>query len=169
MANKKSPKLSLVAGDIRPPVTKEQIVASLCTLEKTAGFSIRIAELSVFELLYEKLYGSDISIGEFTVLRTIGLNPGLRQGVLADALHVKWPSMTKLINALEMRRLLKRVVPLHNRRSIELELTAEGQEVIDRNAPKFRDAETEIFSMLDDDEYKQLEKLLRKVAGWPHQ
>lgn len=168
MANNKAPKLSLVDSDVLQPVTKEQIVASLCTLEKTAGFSIRIAELSVFEQLYKKLYGSDVSIGEFTVLRTIGLNPGLRQGVLADALHVKWPSMTKLINSLEMRQLLKRVVPLHNRRSIELELTDEGVEVVERNAPKFRDAETDIFSMLDEAEYKQLETLLRKVAGWPH-
>lgn len=154
------------AEPARAPVTKQQIIDSLCGLEKTAGFSIRIAELTIFEQLYEHLKGNEVSIGEFTILRCIGLNPGLRQGVLADTLHVKWPSMTKLINALELRRLLRRVVPLNNRRSVELELTDEGEAIVAKYAPKFRQAEMDIFSMLDDDEYRQLEKLLRKAAGW---
>uniref|UniRef100_A0A2A4Z5G5 MarR family transcriptional regulator n=1 Tax=OCS116 cluster bacterium TaxID=2030921 RepID=A0A2A4Z5G5_9PROT len=166
MATKNLQTDSAPAELARTPVTKQQIIESLCGLEKTAGFSIRIAELTIFEQLYTHLKGSEISIGEFTILRCIGLNPGLRQGVLADTLHVKWPSMTKLINALELRRLLKRVVPLNNRRSVELELTPEGEVMVEKYAPKFIAAESEIFSMLDDDEYKQLEKLLRKAAGW---
>ena len=155
-----------LVDEARAPVTKQQIIDSLSGLEKTVGFSIRIAELAIFEQLYQHLKGSEVSIGEFTILRCIGLNPGLRQGVLADTLHVKWPSMTKLINALELRRLLKRVVPLNNRRSVELELTDEGEAMVAKYTPKFRAAETDIFSMLNDDEYKQLEKLLRKAAGW---
>lgn len=169
MATRNAQTDNIPSDAIRATVTKEQIIESLTKLEKTVGFSIRITELTIFEKLYAHLKGSEVSVGEFTILRAIGLNPGLRQGVLADTLHVKWPSMTKLINALELRRLLKRVVPLTNRRSVELELTQEGEAMVAKYEPKFVAAETDIFSMLDDDEYKQLEMLLRKAAGWPHE
>lgn len=168
MANVKAiPKDISVEGKIAP-VTKEQIALSLSKVEKSAGFSMRIAELVIFEQLYKKLKGMEVSIGEFTILRAIGLNSGVRQGVLADALHIKWPSMTKMINSLELRRFLLRVVPLYNRRSIELELTDEGRGMVAKYDPLFNQVESEIFSMLDDEEYLQLENLLRKVAGWPH-
>lgn len=168
MSIKKAISQDISLDGVKPAVTKEQIVESISTIEKSAGFLIRIAELTVFEELYKRFKGGEVSIGEFTVLRAIGLNPNLRQGVLADALHIKWPSMTKMVNSLELRRLLKRVVPLHNRRSIELVLTPEGEAVVAEYAPEFKNAETEIFTTLDDEEYLQLENLLRKVAGWPH-
>lgn len=168
MATKNAVKQDDLTNDINAPVTKQQVMNSLSKVEKSAGFNIRIAELVIFKELYEHLKGNEISIGEFTILRTIGLNPNLRQGVLADVLHVKWPSMTKLINSLELRRLLKRVVPMHNRRSIELVLTDEGQEIVTKYDPHFKQAEIDIFSMLSDEEYLQLENLLRKVSGWPH-
>lgn len=152
--------------DGNEPVTKEQIIESLSNIEKSAGLYIRIAELKIFKKLHQLTKESEITEAELTILRAIGLNPGLRQGVLADVLHIKWPSMTKLISSLELRRLIKRVVPTHNRRSIELFLTDDGEAMVEKYGPIYKKAEQDIFSMLNDDEYQQLETLLRKVSGW---
>jgi DNA-binding MarR family transcriptional regulator len=154
------------AEEQNTPVSKEQVIESLAGIEKSAGFLIRIAELAVFKEMYDRSKSSEITVVEFTVLRAIGLNPGLRQGVLADVLYIKWPSMTKLISSLELRRLIKREIPSHNRRSIELHLTDEGKALVEQYEPVFKQTESDIFSMLSDEEYQQLEVLLRKVSGW---
>ena len=58
---------------------------SLGELEKSGGFVLRIAQLSAFERFFTVFGESEIRISEFTVLLALSENPGIRQGVPADA------------------------------------------------------------------------------------
>ncbi|MFN3547163.1 MAG: MarR family winged helix-turn-helix transcriptional regulator [Mesorhizobium sp.] len=140
---------------------------SLGALERSAGLILRIAQLTVFEHFFEVFGQSDIKISEFTVLYAIAENPDVRQGVLADVLKIKWPNMTKLVRALEERGLIERVVPPENRRSVHLRVTPAGRRQIAVSQEQMYRSERMALGMLDDEEYAQLLRLSRKIAGWP--
>jgi DNA-binding MarR family transcriptional regulator len=135
-------------------------------LDRSAGFSLRIAQLTAFERLFA-LLEPKIRISEFTVLLAVSNNPGVRQGILADLLKIKWPNMTKLVRGLEKEGLVERQIPLNDRRSVVLRLTRKGRDRVDALAAQVRRCDREALSMLDEGEYDQLLVLCRKIAGWP--
>ncbi|POF30904.1 MarR family winged helix-turn-helix transcriptional regulator [Roseibium marinum] len=135
--------------------------------EQAAGFVLRIAQLAAFERFFALFPAHDIKISEYSVLVGIALNPGVRQGVLADFLKIKWSNMTKLVRTLEDRTLIGRRVPKNDRRSVELYVTEEGHKLIDSVSQDMETSDRKAFQMLSDDEHTQLLVLLRKVAGWP--
>jgi len=140
---------------------------SLGALEKSAGFVLRIAQLTVFEQFFKVFGESEIKISEFTVLYAVAENPGVRQGVLADVLKIKWPNMTKLVRTLEQRGLIERHVPPSDRRSVRLQVTDKGREQIDRAQEKMVRSDRLALAMLNDEEHAELIRLTRKIAGWP--
>jgi DNA-binding MarR family transcriptional regulator len=140
---------------------------SLGALEQSAGFVMRIAQLTVFEHFFEVFGQSEIKISEFTVLYAIAENPGIRQGVLADVLKIKWPNMTKLVRTLEERGLIERHIPPTDRRSVHLRVTSKGGKQIAVSQQNMYRSDRMALSMLNDEEHAQLLKLSRKIAGWP--
>ena len=140
---------------------------SLGNLERSGGFLLRIAQLSAFERFFTVFGESEIRISEFTVLLALSENPGIRQGVLADVLKIKWSNMTKLVRALEERGLIARHIPHDDRRSVVLSVTDAGRAQIDASADKMYHSDRVALSMLDDEEHAQLIALSRKIAGWP--
>ena len=140
---------------------------SLGGLETSGGFVLRIAQLSAFERFFTVFGESEIKISEFTVLLALSENPGIRQGVLADVLKIKWSNMTKLVRALEERGLIARRIPHDDRRSVVLSVTAAGQRQIDASSAKMYRSDRQALSMLSDEEHDQLIRLSRKIAGWP--
>ena len=140
---------------------------SLGALEQSAGLVMRIAQLTVFDHFFEVFGQSDIRISEFTVLYAIAENPGIRQGVLADVLKIKWPNMTKLVRALEQGGLVERHIPPNDRRSVRLRVTSKGRKQIAASEQTIYRSDRMALSMLSNEEHAQLLKLSRKIAGWP--
>lgn len=137
--------------------------------EQAAGFVLRIAQLTAFERFFGIFPLKNIRISEYSVLVGIAENPGVRQGVLADFLKIKWSNMTKLVRTLEDRNLIGRRIPENDRRSVELFVTEEGYKLIDSVSEAMETSDRRTFDMLSDAEHAQLLVLLRKVAGWtPH-
>ncbi|WEX10544.1 MarR family transcriptional regulator [Chelativorans sp. AA-79] len=136
-------------------------------IEHSIGFLLRIAQLTIFERTFAELQRRDVRFGEFTILLAIHENPGVRQGVIADVLKIKWSNMTKLVRSLEERGLVERFVPPHDRRSVELRLTRAGRGLVEAGAPLMQEADRRSLSMLSEAERAQLLTLLRKVSGWP--
>lgn len=142
---------------------------SLGELERSAGFVLRIAQLAAFDRFFDVFGESELKISEFTVLLAVAENPGVRQGVLADVLKIKWSNMTKLVRALEDRGLVSRHIPRNDRRAVILSVTEAGKRQIEANGEKMYRSDREALSMLSDDEHAQLLALSRKIAGWPPQ
>ncbi|MEX0957115.1 MAG: MarR family transcriptional regulator [Rhizobiaceae bacterium] len=157
---------------VAPALTGEPAVAgkdavSLGALERSAGLVMRIAQLTVFDHFFAVFGQSEIKISEFTVLYAIAENPGIRQGVLADVLKIKWPNMTKLVRALEEHGHIERHIPPNDRRSVHLRVTQKGRKQIAASEEKMYRSDRLALAMLDDEEHDQLLRLTRKIAGWP--
>lgn len=138
-------------------------------LDGSVGFLLRLAQLTAFERLFaleaERGEDLDLSLAERSILLMLAANDAPRQGELADALHLRWPLMTKLVRGLESRGLVAREVPPNDRRSVTLRLTPEAETLVARMQPRLAELDRDSLDMIDAAERAQLIHLLRKVAG----
>jgi DNA-binding MarR family transcriptional regulator len=134
-------------------------------LTESLGFLLRLAQIRSFEAFYRHLSGFDIRPGAHTVLWVVGLNPGMRQGVIARKLNIKPAHMTKLVQDLVDRKLVSRTVPDDDRRAVCLSLTKEGQAFIQENKADFMAYRKIERGNLSDRESAELGRLLRKFTG----
>lgn len=136
-------------------------------LAASLGFLLRIAQIQRFEHFFEAFGETGLTPGAWSILLVIGRNPGIRQGVLARALHVKPAHMTKTIRSFEDRGLVARHVPDGDRRAVELSLTPQGEAWLTRHAGRFEAHESKRPARLTAQETDQLARLLRKMTGLP--
>lgn len=152
------------------PLAKPRIVASdetevdLGDMERSLGFLLRMAQVRVYEQFFRHFDGTAVKPGEFTVLRVIAENPGVRQGSLARVLNIKPAHMTKLVHRLVQSDLIERATPPEDRRAVELRLTAKGSEFVAQHRPDFETVHNAERIGLTRTEERQLLALLHKLA-----
>ncbi len=143
----------------------DQATVELGELNDLLGFLIRIAQIQTFEQFFEAFDMRDLRPGEVSSLLVIGHNPCIRQGLLAQALRIKPAQMSKLIRSLDKRRLVERIIPEDDRRSVELRLTREGESVLEHYRPMLNALDPIQRGNLSEDEDRLLKSLLRKLVG----
>lgn len=133
-------------------------------LEGSLGFLLRLAQLQAFDRFDAAMGQPGVTPGGFTVLLVIGMNPGVRQGALAERLSIKRAAMTKIARALEKRGLIARAVPPHDRRTVALSLTGAGAAFLAERRARFAAHEAEAAPGLSPAEGRQLVGLLQKLV-----
>jgi DNA-binding MarR family transcriptional regulator len=73
--------------------------------------------------------------------------------------------MTAVVDALEARNWVKRVRNERDRRSVFLVITPEGRATVNQIAPRLREVERHVMSVLTPDERRQLTSLLDRVLA----
>jgi len=136
-------------------------------LSGSLGFLLRLAQLQVFEQFYDDPALSALKPGEMTLLWVLGLNPGIRQGQLAERLRIKRSAATLIVRDLEARNLLAREIPDHDRRSVSLSLTEEGSRYLAEHAAVFFTQDALPHPPLNTGESRQLITLLQRLTGVP--
>lgn len=137
----------------------------LGALSDSLGFMLRLAQIRAFEDYFTEYSDLDLSPGTISVLTIIEANPGIRQGVLARRLRIKPANMTKMVQAMETEKLVKRRVPDGDRRAYELVLTDRGRERVNRFLERFRHHEMQSLAPLEPAERAELMRLLTKYVG----
>ncbi len=135
------------------------------TLGESLGFLLRLAQLRSFEEFFDGLGELDVRPGETTVLMMLDDNPGIRQGVLAQALMIKRAHMAKMVRAMEGDGLIRRTVPDDDKRAMELWLTQAGAGHVAALRGPFDAHERRSFDGLTPREATELKRLLRKYIG----
>ena len=143
----------------------ERTEVDLGPLGETVGFLLRLAQLRAFEAFRKRFGELELTPGMFSVLVLIARNPGVRQGLVAERLMIKRAHMTKLVRAMEEAGLILRLVPDHDRRSVELRPTEAGEAYLDEFAPEVFAAEKDAAGALTEAEAAELVRLLRKYLG----
>lgn len=129
------------------------------------GFMLRVVQVRVFQRYYENPIGREISPGALSTLTAIAANPGVRPGALADALVVRRPNMTKLIDSLIRAGLVRKRTAPGDRRSVALFLTARGRRLIDRTFAMNKTHDESATVALTEEERAALLRLLGKLAA----
>jgi DNA-binding MarR family transcriptional regulator len=124
------------------------------------GLLVRLLDIKLTKLSAERLAEVDVSPAEMSVLSVIGERPGVRAGSVADALMIKAPNLTKLINRLESLNLVRRDMSPDDERAIALSLTAKGKRAVSFGRSVSQDVQAQVLRDLTETERSVMIDLL---------
>lgn len=104
----------------------------------------------------------DLTPSQFDVLATLGNTPGMGMGELAEKTLTTKGTLTGIVDRLEAKQLVRRVVPEGDRRCFKIVLTSEGKRVFGEVFPAQVGHLKERIERLEPAELELLRILLRK-------
>jgi DNA-binding MarR family transcriptional regulator len=132
-------------------------------LQTLMGYNARRAALSIIELFLERLAPYGLKPVDFSVMSTIGHNPGVTSRQLCGALSLLPPNLVGLIQSLESRGLIERKPHPHDGRAVGLHATPKGQALLQQAEQTASDLEIEKTAKLTPAQRKTLLTLLQKI------
>jgi DNA-binding MarR family transcriptional regulator len=115
-----------------PRERKSRRDIDLDVLGNHLGYSLRRAQVWVFQDFIRTLSIIDIRPAQYSVLVVIGANPGLSQAELADRLAIERARLVHMLDHLQRRGLTERLPSPTDRRTHALHLTKDGQKLLKR-------------------------------------
>ena len=109
--------------------------------------------------------GFDLTPVQFAALDAIGHHPGTDQATVAEMIAYDRATIGGVIERLEQKGWVDRVVSERDRRARELSLTPEGQRTFKALVPVVRDLQDEILQALGDADRARFLKLARQAVG----
>lgn len=128
--------------------------------------SLLHAEASVRRRLSADLARERISASGFSALVVLATAGGeLELRLLRRRLRTSKANATEIVSTLEQRGLARRRRMLTDRRAATVQLTEEGNEIVDRLFPDHCDRVRDAFAVLDEQEKRSLAIICRKLAA----
>jgi DNA-binding MarR family transcriptional regulator len=112
--------------------TGEQAALQLGELSELFGYSLKRAQLKVFEDFLRCVESLQLTPAQFSVLILLEKNPGRNQTEIANTLGILRPNFVAMLDGLESRDLCARMRSTNDRRSHILVLTDKGRAVLQR-------------------------------------
>ena len=132
-------------------------------LQSLMGYNARRAALSIIELFLERLAPYGLKPVDFSVMSTIGHNPGVTSRQLCAALNLLPPNLVGLIQSLESRGLIERKPHPHDGRAVGLHATPQGQAMMVQAEQTASELEIEKTARLTPAQRRTLVTLLQKI------
>lgn len=101
-------------------------------LSDLLGYSLKRAQLKIFEDFIRCMAPLQLTPAQFSVLLLIENNPGRNQTEIANTLGILRPNFVAMLDALESRELCVRTRSVNDRRSHILLLTDKGRAILAR-------------------------------------
>ncbi len=117
----------------------------------------------------ELFAGFDLTPQQYNVLRLLSAShDAMRTLTLAERLVSRAPDITRILDKLEMRKLIRRVRSDGDRRTVMVSIASEGKALVEKIAEPLRKCHAKQLSHLPADELSALVSLLKK-ARQPHE
>ncbi|MBJ7328458.1 MAG: MarR family transcriptional regulator [Solirubrobacteraceae bacterium] len=124
------------------------------------------AETSVRRRLSGDLEREGLSATGFSVLVVLTTAGGeLELRALRHRLRTSKANATEVVSTLVQRGFVSRRRLSTDRRTVLVQITEEGSELVDRLFPEHTERVTQAFSVLDEDEKRSLTEICRKLAA----
>jgi DNA-binding MarR family transcriptional regulator len=143
-----------------PPVTLATDV-----LDHSLGYSLRRAQLSIFQEFTEHMASYDVRPAQFAVLVLIRSNPGMTQSAIGGFLGIQKANFVNLLDRLADRGLTERRQVGGDRRSSALHLTKAGEAFVRKIEAAHDTLEMRLSERLGPKKSVQLLKLLREFCN----
>ncbi|HKU08221.1 MAG TPA: MarR family transcriptional regulator [Bradyrhizobium sp.] len=111
---------------------EETAALQLGELSELLGYSLKRAQLKVFEDFLNCVAPLQLTPAQFSVLLLLDQNPGRNQTEIANTLGILRPNFVAMLDGLESRELCARMRSTNDRRSHILVLTEKGRTVLAR-------------------------------------
>jgi DNA-binding MarR family transcriptional regulator len=110
----------------------ENAALQLGELSELLGYSLKRAQLKVFEDFLRCVAPLQLTPAQFSVMLLLDRNPGRNQTEIANTLGILRPNFVAMLDGLESRDLCARIRSTNDRRSHILVLTDKGRAVLAR-------------------------------------
>ncbi|MCX7875037.1 MAG: MarR family transcriptional regulator [Melioribacteraceae bacterium] len=111
----------------------------------------------------KQMFEQKLTAPQFSVLEVIHKHGSLPLKKISEELMVTGANITCVIDNLEKENYVKRVPSNEDRRVINAELTSAGRSKIDSILPTYTKNISDVFSPLNENEQKELIRLLSKI------
>ena len=125
-------KPSRPGGKYEADGVSEHAALQLGELSELLGYSLKRAQLKVFEDFLRCVAPLQLTPAQFSVLLLLDKNPGRNQTEIANTLGILRPNFVAMLDGLESRDLCARMRSANDRRSHILVLTDKGRAVLAR-------------------------------------
>src|SRR5437899_9745752 len=143
----------------------ESTALQMGELSDLLGYSLKRAQLKVFEDFLRCVAPLQLTPAQFSVLLLLDRNPGRNQTEIANTLGILRPNFVSMLDALESRDLCTRMRSTNDRRSHILVLTDKGRAVLARAKKLVASKhEARLNELLDTANRLPLPETLAKIA-----
>ena len=158
-------KPSRLGGKEAVEAAADNVGLQLGELSELLGYSLKRAQLKVFEDFLRCVAPLQLTPAQFSVLLLLDKNPGRNQTEIANTLGILRPNFVAMLDALESRDLCTRMRSTNDRRSHILMLTDKGRAVLAR-AKKLvaTKHEARLIEALGPADHAALLRMLAKLA-----
>ena len=115
-----------------PAAANEGSELQMGELSELLGYSLKRAQLRIFEDFLRCVAPLQLTPAQFSVLLLVDKNPGRNQTEIAITLGILRPNFVAMLDGLESRELCARMRSTHDRRSHILVLTDKGRSELER-------------------------------------
>ncbi len=133
-------------------------------VEDQIGFVLRLAQLAVFKDVIETLSPFGLRPSDFSALRVIAANPGLKQQDIGRELGIKRPNLVGMVEELHNKKLVERRVVAGDRRSYALTLTKAGLDLLEQAEEAHRGHQARMREALGENDPIRFLACLRSLA-----
>lgn len=133
-------------------------------LDELLGYALRRAQNALYLHFQRSVDRADVSPQRFAALVLVAQNPGLRQGLLAEAMGLHRSGGMRLVDWLCEQGWVARADDPQDRRSWTVHPTPEGLALLDRVTAQVRAHDDALLAALGD-EGPQLRRLLDRLAA----
>ncbi|MBM7046295.1 MarR family winged helix-turn-helix transcriptional regulator [Rhizobium lusitanum] len=128
------------------------------------GFLIRRCHQISVAIFMEEAAELDMSPTQFSALSLIALEPGADQSTLGERIALDRSSVTKCVERLEKRGLIRREVDPADKRARKLYASQEGREMLEKATAAAGRARARLLAPLSEKEGSQLLALLKQLG-----
>ena len=108
--------------------------------------------------------GYDLTPVQFAAMLTLRANPDIEQAQIAALIAYDRATIGGVIDRLEQKGYISRIISKRDRRARECRLTRKGKQVIEQVIPVVESLQAEILSGLNAEEYQQFIALAHKAV-----
>ena len=112
----------------------------------------------------ESIRSFGLTSAQFAVLEALGHLGDMTVGTLCNKMLVTGGNMTLVLDNLEKRNLVERIINPNDRRALNITLTSEGKNLFDEIFVKHAENIEKTMSILSEDEQIEMGKLLKKLG-----
>lgn len=145
--------------------TPESSEGNLGGLSEDIGFALRFAQIAVFNNLVTIFKPFDLRPGQYSALKIIKTNAGLRPGQLGALLNIQKPNLAALIRSFERRGWITKERTKGDGRLRTLILSPEGADLLAQLEAAHDIHRARLAKIIPADEKKRLLDMLNRLAA----
>jgi len=133
-------------------------------IQDTIGFNLFVAHIRLKAGLARAMRPFDITPEQFAILSLLREQDGLQQREIADLLVKDRPNITRILERLEKKRLIRRKTDTQDRRAVRVHITKTGLKICPKLEQIAIEYRNQAYQGLNQSEQQQLRDMLHLIS-----